>query len=81
MTNSTAEPFLDESPGEVPVRGYLHRAVPELKDVLILTHGTSGNYNTPLLVALAEAFAASGVNVLRCDLPFRQARPSGRQLA
>jgi predicted alpha/beta-hydrolase family hydrolase len=31
----------------------------------------------PLLVALAEAFAAAGVNVLRCDLAFRIRRPSG----
>ena len=30
-----------------------------------------------LLVALAEAFCAAGVTVLRCDLPFRQARPQG----
>lgn len=31
----------------------------------------------PLLVLLAEAFAAAGLNVLRCDLPFRQKRPKG----
>jgi uncharacterized protein len=31
----------------------------------------------PLLVAAAEAFAATGVTVLRCDLPFRQRRPKG----
>jgi uncharacterized protein len=31
----------------------------------------------PLLVALAEAFAERGCTVLRCDLPFRQARPHG----
>jgi predicted alpha/beta-hydrolase family hydrolase len=28
-------------------------------------------------VALAEAFCATGWTVLRCDLPFRQARPHG----
>jgi predicted alpha/beta-hydrolase family hydrolase len=31
----------------------------------------------PLLIALAENLAAAGVTVLRCDLPFRQQRPSG----
>jgi predicted alpha/beta-hydrolase family hydrolase len=30
-----------------------------------------------LLVAVAEAFCAAGITVLRCDLPFRQARPHG----
>lgn len=72
VAHSPAEPFAD--PGEVPVRGYLHRATTSSADALVLTHGASGNCNTPLLVALAEAFAASGLNVLRCDLPFRQLR-------
>ncbi len=30
-----------------------------------------------MLVAIAEAFAEAGYNVLRCDLPFRQARNFG----
>src|SRR5262249_4512097 len=46
-------------------------------DGLVLTHGAGGNADAPLLVAVAEAFAARGVTVLRCDLPFRQARPRG----
>jgi predicted alpha/beta-hydrolase family hydrolase len=46
-------------------------------DCLVLTHGTGSNCNAPLLVALAGAFSASGLNVLRCDLPFRQLRPHG----
>ncbi len=41
------------------------------------THGASGNSTTPLLVALAEEFAGAGINVLRCDLPYRQRRPHG----
>lgn len=63
----------------VAVRGFLHRAEgAELGgDGLVLTHGAGANCNAPLLVALAEAFSASGWNVLRCDLPFRQLRPSG----
>ena len=44
---------------------------------LILTHGASSNRNAPLLVALADAFAPLGVEVLRYDLPFRQLRPQG----
>ena len=50
---------------------------PGSTDGLVLTHGASGNCNASLLVALADAFAASGINVLRCDLPFRQSRPHG----
>lgn len=41
---------------------------------LILTHGAGSNRNAPLLVALADAFAASGIAVLRYDLPFRKER-------
>ncbi len=80
-----AEPFLDEREGEPPVRGFLHRArdasgavrLRSGQDVLVLTHGAGGNCRAPMLVALAESFAAAGVTVLRYDLPFRQARPSG----
>ncbi len=46
-------------------------------DYLILTHGAGSNRNAPLLVAVANAFAAAGAEVLRYDLPFRQARPGG----
>ena len=44
---------------------------------LVLTHGAGGNSHSKLLVAVAEAFAASGLYVLRYDLPFRQKRASG----
>jgi hypothetical protein len=44
---------------------------------LVLTHGAGGNCNAPLLIEVAGAFAAAGVTVLRCDLPFRQRRPKG----
>jgi uncharacterized protein len=69
--------FFDETPGEATVRGYLHRAEQPGNDFLVLTHGAGGNCNAPLLVALAEKFAASGLTVLRCDLPYRQRRPQG----
>ena len=57
------------------VRGRLHRA--EGGDGVVLTHGAGGNCATPLLLAVADAFQAAGVTVLRCDLPFRQRRPKG----
>jgi predicted alpha/beta-hydrolase family hydrolase len=59
------------------VRGFLHRPVRPSGDGLVLTHGAGGNCRDPLLTAMAEAFAAEGLVVLRCDLPYRQARPSG----
>lgn len=46
-------------------------------DCLILTHGAGANCDTPLLIALADVFCASGMTVLRFDLPFRQLRPHG----
>jgi predicted alpha/beta-hydrolase family hydrolase len=73
----TFEPYLDASTPDAPVRGFLHRAADPNADGLILTHGAGANCQAPLLVALAEAFCATGITVLRCDLPFRQSRPSG----
>jgi predicted alpha/beta-hydrolase family hydrolase len=59
------------------VIGFLHRPVGALRDALVLTHGAGSNCQTPLLQALAEAFAGEGFLVLRCDLPFRQSSPHG----
>ena len=60
------------------VRGWLHRPdVQRVGDAVILTHGAGGNCNSPLLVALAETFCRHGYTVLRCDLPYRQQRPTG----
>jgi predicted alpha/beta-hydrolase family hydrolase len=58
------------------VRGVLHRAAAG-KAGIVLTHGAGSDCHAPLLVALAAAFAARGVSALRCDLPYRQARPAG----
>ncbi len=44
---------------------------------LVMTHGAGSNCEAPQLVEAAKAFAAAGVAVLRCDLPFRQRRASG----
>jgi uncharacterized protein len=74
------KPFVDESRTPA-VRGFWHDAAVEpgreAKGVLILAHGAGSNAAAPVLVAVAEAFAAAGYAVLRCDLPFRQARPHG----
>jgi uncharacterized protein len=69
--------FSQAPPNEVPVRGFLHTPAGLGADCLVLTHGAGANCNSPLLVALADAFCASGWIVLRCDLPFRQLRPHG----
>lgn len=44
---------------------------------MVLTHGAGSNAGAPLLIAVADAFCAAGIAVLRCDLPFRQSRPHG----
>jgi predicted alpha/beta-hydrolase family hydrolase len=72
-----SEEHKDDSINDAPVRGFLHRARGADADGLVLTHGAGANCQTPLLKALAEAFCSAGVTVLRCDLPFRQARPHG----
>jgi len=59
------------------VRGILHIPEGANGDALILTHGAGSNCNAPLLAALAEAFCGHGYAVLRCDLPYRQQRPTG----
>lgn len=68
FTDITVDPF---------VRGRLHRPAKGNGNALVLTHGSGGNCNAPLLVALAETFAGAGFTALRCDLPFRQDRPYG----
>jgi predicted alpha/beta-hydrolase family hydrolase len=76
-TMTSSEPFLDTSTADLPVRGFLHRAPESTANGLVLTHGAGSNCQAPLLVALAEAFCAAGLTVLRCDLPYRQSRPTG----
>jgi predicted alpha/beta-hydrolase family hydrolase len=61
--------------GDLAVHGRLHAA--SGPDALVLTHGAGSDHRAPLLAAVAAAFAAEGVSVLRCDLPFRHMRASG----
>ncbi|MBI3696687.1 MAG: alpha/beta fold hydrolase [Acidobacteria bacterium] len=68
-------PFAEQS-----VRGFLRSPSTPSGDALVLTHGAGSNCQSPLLVAVAGAFAEAGFTVLRYDLPFRQARPKGPPL-
>jgi predicted alpha/beta-hydrolase family hydrolase len=68
--------FLDQTVSPA-VRGWLHTPDVPNGDTLILTHGAGSNSNAPLLVALSETFCRHGYTILRCDLPFRQERPTG----
>src|SRR5579863_1771643 len=65
-------PFHEDS-----VRGFLHEPKRLSNLGIVLTHGAGGNAKMPLLVLLAEAFCEAGYHVLRCDMAFRQRRPSG----
>ena len=46
-------------------------------DTLVLTHGAGANRDAPLLLAVDRALSASGLRVMRIDLPFRERRPHG----
>lgn len=76
MPDSAIRDFAD-LPVDPTIRGFLH--VPETPngDALVLTHGAGGNAQAPLLCALADTFASAGYTVLRCNLPYRQARSFG----
>jgi len=77
MRMNSPRESLDTQPNETPVGGRLHRPTNPNGDCLILTHGAGVNSDSPLLIALADAFCGSGVTVLRYDLPFRHLRPHG----
>jgi predicted alpha/beta-hydrolase family hydrolase len=77
MKNILFETIANSEPEQAPVRGFLHPATGDGTGFIVLTHGAGGNANAPLLIAVAEQFAAIGINALRCDLPFRQRRPTG----
>lgn len=59
------------------VRGYLHRPDGPEVAALALTHGAGGDCSAKFLVDVATTWSAHGVTVLRFDLAFRQAKPSG----
>src|SRR2546430_338727 len=67
----------NESYAAGAVRGFLHRPSGHGEDGLVLAHSAGGVARAPLLEAAATAFAAAGIWVLRCTLPFRQRKPHG----
>jgi len=71
-----AEPFSDATTTP-PVSGYLHRPQTPNGDGLVLSHGAGSNARASLLVTIAEEFSTAGFTILRCDLPYRQARLYG----
>ena len=73
---ATFTPFI-ELQSDPPVRGFLHEPGAPGGHGLVLTHGAGSDARAPLLEAVADAFAAAEITVLRCDLPYRQARPHG----
>lgn len=59
------------------VRGFLHLPESPNGDGLVLSHGAGSDCRSRLLTGLGATFSASGITVLRCDLPYRQKRPHG----
>jgi uncharacterized protein len=57
--------------------GFLHAPETPNGQGFVLTHGAGGNAQAPLLRTLADTFADAGYTVLRCNLPYRQARSFG----
>jgi uncharacterized protein len=67
-----------EEPFQHPeITGVLHRPESPRGDAIALTHGAGSNHTAPLLIKMAQAFAAAGYLTLRYDLPFRRQRPKG----
>ncbi len=76
MPNSSIRAFVDNDV-DPHIRGFLHFPETPNGNGLVLTHGAGSNAQAPLLIALAETFCAAGFTVIRCDLPYRQARSFG----
>ncbi len=67
-----SEPFRDGD-----TSGFLHKPEKGVGASLVLTHGAGTDCQSPLLVAVADAFQLAGWYVLRCDLAFRRRKRSG----
>jgi predicted alpha/beta-hydrolase family hydrolase len=75
LANSIRE-FADRAV-DPQIVGFLHTPETPNGQGLVLTHGAGSNAQAPLLRALADTFAGAGYTVLRCNLPYRQARSFG----
>lgn len=69
-------PFADTA-AHPHIRGFLHLPTQPSHGTVVLTHGAGANCQSKLLIAMSDALAASGLMVLRFDLPFRLKRPQG----
>jgi uncharacterized protein len=69
--------FIRDESAAPSIEGFLHRPASPTVGSIVLTHGAGGNCQSKLLVSMATAFADAGFLVLRCNLPFRQERPTG----
>ena len=76
MPDSSIREFADRNV-DPHVVGFLHTPAVPNGDAIVLSHGAGGNAQAPMLRALAETFSAAGYTVLRCNLPYRQARSYG----
>jgi predicted alpha/beta-hydrolase family hydrolase len=76
LPETSIRAFVDDTV-DPHVRGFLHLPANPNGSGLVLTHGAGSNAQAPLLIALAETFSAAGFAVLRCNLPYRQARSYG----
>lgn len=72
MTDALVEEIDDDG-----VRGCLHLPAGQPRAALALTHGAGGNCSAKLLIDVATRWADNGVAVLRFDMAFRRAKPSG----
>lgn len=59
------------------VRGWLYQPDEAAVAAIALFHGAGSNCESPLLIAVAEAFRDAGWLAFRGNLPYRQERPSG----
>jgi predicted alpha/beta-hydrolase family hydrolase len=76
LPDAAIREFVDNA-ADPKVRGFVHLPDTPNGGGIVLTHGAGSNAQAPLLIAMAETFAANGYIVLRCDLPYRQARSFG----
>ena len=68
--------FIDEHADPL-IQGYLDEPARANGGGIVLAHGAGSNCQARLLIDLSTALAERGFTVLRIDLPFRAARPSG----
>jgi len=59
------------------IDGVQHRPDGDPRGVVLLTHGAGGSRESPMLIAICEAWARRGWLAVRYNLPYRRRRPKG----